>query len=292
MKKLTVVVLVLVLFGGCHNYKKDAIQLQASRDSLLNVSASKESSILEYLNDFNEIQANLDTIKKLEKMVTVQTDRGRELNAGQKQQILEDIELLNDLVQKNKALIANLQKKLSGSNSKISELESVVNEFKLMVDNLEEQVRVKDGEILQLNDEVKNLTENVNSLNQKIDNLSMEGRQKSETIASQTNQLNKAYYTFGTLKELKDNGVVEKNGGVLGLGRTPAIRKDFNKDYFTEIDIRKFNYLPLMVKKAKIISVHPAGSFHVTGLKTSDTLFVDNNAEFWKASKYLVVITD
>jgi outer membrane murein-binding lipoprotein Lpp len=292
MKKLLVVALALILFGGCHNYKKDALQLQVSKDSLLSVNANKDSSILEFLSDFNEIQSSLDTIKKLEKLVTVQTDRGSELNGNQKQQIMEDIALLNNLIQKNKEMVANLQRKLNNSNSKISELESVVSELKLMVSNLEEQVRVKDNEILRLNDEVNKLTANVRSLNEKVDNLSMESRQKSETIATQTTQLNKAYYVYGTLKELKDNGVIEKSGGVLGLGKTPAIRKDFNKDYFTEIDIRKFGNLPLMVKKARVVSVHPAGSFHVTGEKTSDTLFIDDKAEFWQASKYLVVITD
>jgi chromosome segregation ATPase len=263
-----------------------------TKDSLISVNSNKDSSILEFLSDFNEIQASLDTIKKLEKLVTVQTDRGSELNGNQKQQILEDIALLNNMIQKNKEMIANLQRKLNNSNSKIGELESVVSELKLMVSNLEEQIRAKDNEIIRLNDEVNKLTSNVRTLNEKIDNLSMESRQKSETISTQTTQLNKAYFTYGTLKELKDNGVIEKSGGVLGLGKTPAIRKDFNKEYFTEIDIRKFNNLPLMVKKARVVSVHPVGSFHISGVKTSDTLFVDDKAEFWKASKYLVVITD
>jgi hypothetical protein len=48
-----------------------------------------------------------------------------------------------------------------------------------------------------------------------------------------------------------------------------------------------------MVKKAEIISVHPAGSFHISGGKrTADTLYIDNKAEFWKASKYLVILTN
>jgi hypothetical protein len=70
------------------------------------------------------------------------------------------------------------------------------------------------------------------------------------------------------------------------------MKKDFNRDYFTEIDIRNFDYLRLMAKKAKLITVHPADSYHFTGKKLSDTLFIDNTAEFWKVSKYLVVLTD
>jgi hypothetical protein len=292
MKKLIIPVLLMFLLAGCHNYKNDAIQLQVAIDSIANEAAVKDSSILEFLNDFNEIQANLDSIKIQEKLVTVQTNRGRELNVKQKKQILEDITLLNQLIQKNKELTASLQKKLNNTSFKIGQLEGVVSEFKLMVDNLEKQVQEKDGEITMLNNDVKKLNINIGSLNQQIEKIASESRQKSETIASQTSQLNKAFFAYGTTKELKDNGVIEKTGGVLGLGRTPTVRKDFNRDYFKEIDIRDFYSLPLMVKRAKVVSVHPVGSYHITGQKTSDTLFVDDKAEFWKVSKYLVIITD
>jgi hypothetical protein len=47
-----------------------------------------------------------------------------------------------------------------------------------------------------------------------------------------------------------------------------------------------------MAKKAKLITVHPVESYHISGKKSADTLFIDNSADFWKASKYLVVLTD
>lgn len=47
-----------------------------------------------------------------------------------------------------------------------------------------------------------------------------------------------------------------------------------------------------MVKKARVVSVHPSESFHITGDKRADTLFVDNAQEFWKASKYLLIVLD
>jgi hypothetical protein len=292
MKKSAAFILLLFILGSCHNYKKDTIQLKAEQDSITTEAAKKDSAILEFLNGFNQIQANLDSIKTVEKLVTVQTNRGRELNSDQKTKILDDIALLNQLLQKNKELASSLQQKLNNANFKINQLEAVVTEMKQMVGNLEKQMQEKDDEIKKLNDVVKSLNINIYSLNQKIENISNENQKKTETIASQTTQLNKAYFTFGTTKELEKNGVIEKSGGFLGLGKTPVLRKDFNREYFKEIDIRQFYSLPLMVKSAKIISVHPAGSFHVTGQKTADTLFVDDKAEFWKVTKYLVIITN
>jgi hypothetical protein len=292
MKKLLILLLAVVALSSCHNYKKDAERLMMVKDSLQQETAYRDSSIVGFLNDFSEIQANLDSIKKIEKLVTVQSASGRELNANQKQMILEDISLLNDLLKRNKELTSSLQKKLKDANFKIGNLEGTMKELQLMVDNLEAQTQEKDGEIVMLKEDVKKLNVDISSLNEKIVAVETESQQKTQTIETQTVALNKAYYTFGTVKELKENGIIEKTGGVIGIGKTPVIKKDFNRDYFTEIDIRNFDYLRLMAKKAKVISVHPAGSFHIAGQKSADTLFVDNAAEFWKASKYLVVVVD
>lgn len=292
MKKLLILLLAVVALSSCHNYKKDAERLLMVRDSLQQETAFRDSSIVGFLNDFSEIQANLDSIKKIEKLVTVQSSSGRELNSSQKQMILEDIALLNDLLKRNKELTASLQKKLKDANFKIGNLEGTMKELQLMVDNLEAQTQEKDDEIVMLKEDVKKLNVDISSLNEKIVAVETESQQKTQTIETQTVALNKAYYAFGTMKELKDNGIIEKSGGVIGVGKTPVMKKDFNRDYFTEIDIRNFDYLRLMAKKAKLITVHPADSYHFTGKKLSDTLFIDNSAEFWKASKYLVVLTD
>jgi len=292
MKKLMILVLAVVLFSSCHNYKKDTDRLMFVKDSLQQEAAFRDSTIVGFLNDFSEIQANLDSIKKIEKLVTVQSASGRELSANQKKLILEDITLLNDLLKRNKELTASVQKKLKDSNLKVGNLEKTMKEMQVMVDNLEAQTQEKDGEILVLKEDVRKLNVDISSLNEKIAAVETQSQQKTETIETQTNTMNKAYYAFGTTKELKENGIIEKSGGFIGMGKTPVMLKDFNRDYFTEIDIRNFDYLRLMAKKAKLITVHPADSYHFTGNKSSDTLFIDNSAEFWKASKYLVVLTD
>jgi DNA repair exonuclease SbcCD ATPase subunit len=292
MKKLLVLLLAVVALSACHNYKKDAQNLMLVKDSLEQVTTFRDSSIASFLSDFSEIQANLDSIKQIEKIVSVQSGSNRELNASQKQLIIEDIAMLHQLLQKNKELTASLQKKLKNANLKIANLEKTISGLELMVKNMEAQGNEQDIAIANLTGEVKKLNVDITQLNQKIQVVESESQQKSQTIETQTVALNKAYYAFGTLKELKDNGIIEKSGGVIGMGKTPVMKKDFNRDYFTEIDIRNFDYLRLMARKAKVISVHPAGSYHITGKKSADTLFVDNSSEFWKVSKYLVVLTD
>ena len=290
MKRLLVVTLGLFMLASCHNYKKDAERLTMERDSLNVQAAMKDSSIVDYLSDFNEIMTRLDSIKSIEKLVTVKKTDQREMSYSQKQKILEDIDLLNDLLQKNKDQVNALQKKLNSSNYKVGKLNATIKELELMVGNLQKQLEEKDTEIARLNMDVQNLTNDIHQLNDRIAVMEDESQQKSNTIDMQVSEMNRAYYVVGSSKELKESGVIDRSGGFLGLGRTSTIREDFNKDVFTGVDKRELEYLPLNVKKAEVVSVHPAGSFHISGEKTADTLFIDNQAEFWSVSKYLVVI--
>ena len=104
--------------------------------------------------------------------------------------------------------------------------------------------------------------------------------------------MNTAYWAFGTKKELAEKNVIEKEGGVLGLGETLTLKKDFNRDYFQKVDIREFKQLTLNAKKAEVLANRPADSYHLTGTNTVEDLVIDKPNEFWQASKYLVVVVD
>ncbi len=291
MKRLVVFSLILVVLTSCHNYKKEAKMLTLQRDSIESEAFFRDSIIGEALNDFNEIQAALDSIKVLEQMVSVQSAMGNEMSRKRKLQIIDDIALLNKLIQKNKEQTAALQNKLNNSSYRTGKLNTTIAELDKMVKTLEEQVADRDADIFALSNEVSKLNIDISTLTQKITQIENENEQKTSTINSQIQEMNKVYYAYGSAKELKEAKVIEKAGGLLGIGKTAKIIKDFNRDYFTEVDVRNFDFIPLNVKKAEIVSVHQLGSFHISGEKTADTLFIDNKEEFWKASKYLVIVT-
>ena len=72
---------------------------------------------------------------------------------------------------------------------------------------------------------------------------------KTETVAAQDKALNTAWYVFGTKSELKDQKIL-KRGDVLK-------DNEFNKDYFTEIDIRQDKEIKLYSKRAELLTTHP-----------------------------------
>jgi len=288
--KYVLVLVALIVMVSCNQKKIE--RLQAQQDSTAQVSFKKDTTIIGFISAMNDIQENLDSIKALEKIISVQTSSGVELKSDAKRQIIEDVNMIHQLLVKNKEQVANLQQRLGKSNKKIAELEKMV---ALMTKQIEE----KDAEITQLRSELQKLNIDIQGLNIKIKDISADNEQKAQTIKekttvieNQTVEINKAFYAFGTTKELADNNVIEKEGGVLGVGRTVKMKKDFNHDYFSVIDIREFKELKLNVKKARIVTTHPAGSFHLTGDKTVESLVIDDPAEFWKASKYLLIVTN
>lgn len=288
MKNLLFILSVVVL-TSCGQHKKEIARMQTQQDSIAQLGVQKDASILELLGDMNEIQMNLDSIKTIEKIVSVQTAPGKELKSAAKQRIAEDIAQINSLLQKNKELVKNLQAKLRASNIKVAEVEK-------MIELLNKQIGDKDSEIAILKQELDNLHIDVAGLNQKIETITAESEQtiseKNQAIEAQTIAMNTVYYAFGTKKELEEKNVIEKEGGFLGLGKTIKMKKDFNRDYFMKVDLREFNQLPLNTKKAKVVTFHPAETYHLTGDKTVESLVIDQPAEFWKASKYLLIVVE
>lgn len=288
MKRLLIVLSVLVMVSCGH--KKEIARMQAKQDSISRVGVQKDNTILEYIGSMNEIQMNLDSIKTLEKIVTVQTAPGTEVKDDAKKRILEDIAQINNLLQKNKELVKALQSKLRNSNMKVAELEK-------MIELLNKQIADKDTEIADMKQQLEKLNMDVASLNQKVETITRESEQtiksKNEVIDTKTNELNTAFYGFGTKKELEAKGVIEKEGGVLGMGKTIKMKKDFNREFFMKIDIRQFSQLPLNTKRARMVTVHPAGSYHFNGNdKKVESLVIDKPEEFWSASKYLLLVVE
>jgi TolA-binding protein len=290
MKKLLLILSVVVLVS-CGQHKKEIARMQAKQDSIAALGVQKDNSILEFIGAMNEIQGNLDSIKAIEKIVSVQTAPGTELKAEAKNRIIEDISQINNLLQKNKALVESLQGKLRASNLKIAELQK-------MIDNLTKTVGEKDAEIASLKQDLEKLHFDVAGLNKKIETITAESeatiKEKNAAIDAQTIAINTAFYAFGTKKELTEKNVIEKEGGVLGMGKTIKMKKDFNREYFMKIDIREFTSLTLNTKKAKLVSFHPDGSYHfkLTDKKTVESLVIDKPEDFWKASKYLLIVVE
>ena len=253
------------------------------KDSVENVSGNlngklneKDAAIQELVSSFNEIQENLNTIKEKEKIISKVTSDGDV--KSKEDQIKEDIQSIYDLMAKNKDRIGSLSKKLKNSKLQIDGLEK-------MIENMQATLNLKDSEIEELKTKIEGLNVELSNLTTNYKAVENESNQKTEII-------NTAFYAIGTSKELKENNVITKEGGIIGLGKTTKLSSDFNKEYFTKINIEKTTSINLGAKKIKMLTTHPSNSYKLIGEKPIEKLEITNTKEFWSASKYLVIILD
>jgi hypothetical protein len=114
MKKLllALVIPVMLLAAGCNQNTEEITALKATNDSLLSIGIVKDSMVVDFVNAFNEIQANLDSIKMKEKIISKSTSGGSEINARTKDQINSDINQIYKLQLDNRAMLSTLRFKL------------------------------------------------------------------------------------------------------------------------------------------------------------------------------------
>jgi chromosome segregation ATPase len=275
-----VMTLVLVNFSSCGDKEKEANPLADSLSAVTGQQSGtidqQKAAIQDFVTAFNEIQDNLNTIKEKEKIVTSSSKSGDV--KSKEDQIKEDLQAIYDLLGKNKSRINSLSKKLKNSKVKIEGLEQ-------MIANLESQIAEKDATIADLKSTVEALNIELSNLNTSYQEVEQESDVKTE-------KLNSAFYAIGTSKELKEKGVITKEGGFIGLGKSTKVKEDFNKDYFTKVDITKATTITIGAKKAKILTTHPSSSYKLIGEKTVEKIEITNPEEFWSASKYLVIVID
>lgn len=289
MKNLILALLpVLFLVASCENKDQTAriSQLENEQAQLVQDATSKDSMINSFLETLNLIEANLAEIKTKEKIISQETGSGNELNKPARERINEDIRSINELMADNKKMISSLNDKLRNSKLKVSELDKMIESTNLLLAE-------RDTEIETLKGELTNLNFSIATLNDTISRIKNRNQELATTVVNKNDELNVAYFVVGGRKELIEKKILNKEGGFLGLGRSQKIAGDVNLANFTKIDMRSLKSIPLGVKKATLMSVHPAGSYEIVGNdKKVEEIIIKDPVAFWQKSKMLVISTE
>lgn len=258
-------------------------QMETQKSDLSGKVSARDSVINEWILTFDEIEKNIALIKEKEKVISTNSSNA-EISKDKKQQVLDDIKYINTLLEQNKKKIASLTSQLAKSGGTIKALEKKVKELEFSVQKSENLVADLKNELLKKNFEVDQLNVEVAGMKETI-------VLKDSVITTQVNELNKAFYVSGTFKELKAKGLLTKEGGFIGLGKTASLTGSFPDSSFVQIDLTETRSIEINSKSAKLISEHPAGSYEF--IRESDkkikSLEITDPALFWKASRYAVV---
>ena len=286
MKKFFYFAICALMVIGCQEEKKEPVAAVIDQsdtiDSLQQVIEGRDNEINEFMSTLNQIQEGFRLITEAEGRVTL-AKNGEGSDKAAK--IKSDIEFIQNKMKTNREMIEKLRTQLNESTIKGNELKETLENT---IVSFQKQIAEKDRQLADMQSALESKDAHITQLDQRIDNLhndvtdlQTESSQKSKTISEQDKQLNTAYYVFGTKSELKEQRILEKN---------EVLRKDFNKNYFTKIDIRNERSIPLYSKSVKVLTNHPANSYRLEAdAKKLYTLRITDPTTFWSTSKYLVI---
>ena len=282
MKKLAVLIVCAAMLASCDGFKGGSKDLKAENDSLLIELSQRNAELDEMMGTFNEIQEGFRQINDAESRVDLQRGTITENSASAKQQIASDIEFITKQMEENKAQIAKLQAMLKSSKNNSAQLKKAVESLTQELVTKQQRIEEWQAELASKNIRIQELDAAVSGLSADKESLAAENEAKARTVAEQDKAINAAWFVFGTKSELKSQKILQ-SGDVLK-------NADFNKDYFTQIDIRTTKEIKLYSKRAELLTTHPAGSYElVKDDKGQLTLKITNPKEFWSVSKYLVI---
>ncbi|MEG1564259.1 MAG: hypothetical protein RR365_11120 [Bacteroides sp.] len=282
MKKLAVLFVCAAMLASCDSFKGGDKGLKAENDSLLLELNQRNSELDDMMGTFNEIQEGFRQINVAESRVDLQRGTISENAASAKAQIATDIEFITKQMEDNKAQIAKLQSMLKSSKNSSAQLKKAVEALTLELTAKQQRIEELQAELASKNIRIQELDAAVSGLSADKESLTAENEAKAKTVAEQDKDLNTAWFVFGTKSELKSQKIL-KSGDVLKSA-------DFNKDYFTQIDVRTTKEIKLYSKRADLLTTHPASSYElVKDDKGQLMLKISSPKEFWSVSRYLVI---
>ena len=280
MKKVVVLALCVAFLASCDSSGKSKKEMQSQNDSLRTELNTRNAELDEIMGAFNEIQEGFKEINEAENRVNLKGDVIE--SQSEADRIKADIRFISDKLKANRDRIAELEKQLNNSKYNSAQLKKALKSLTEELVAKQQQIETLQTELASKNIRIAELDEAVTDLNKNVEELSAENAEKAKTVAAQDKALNTAWYVFGTKSELKDQKIL-KRGDVLK-------DNDFNKDYFTKIDIRNEKEIKLYSKRAEVLTSHPEGSYQlVKDNKGQLVMKINDPQSFWSVSRYLVI---
>jgi len=285
LKRMCISVLGIMLIAACGNDNNQNQKVDATNEYIAEVNsanASRDSIEQLFAKTLQEIDSSVDYV--FNKKSSKEHPSYSKATMLSREDILKNIKTASSILSKNRQKISQLKADLKKMKIGTAELTKRLEESDKKMKDYEEQ-------LTKLKDEILNKDMQIADLHHNVDKLKFESIMNKEFATKFEDDLNTAYYTEGTYKELKKSGVLAKKGGILGIGSTETLNQHFPEQLFAKIDIRTTKSIPINARKAKLITEHPDSSYVLkdsAGIVSS--LEIKNPAEFWKISKHMVLV--
>ena len=279
--RIIAIICILVVFNSFQQESQlDHEKAENSNDELLKENlllkreiSENDSIVNSYASYINKVRENLHQIREHKGLIVIDKKNPEQLSIDN---AIQEIEIIGNLMVENDRLINQLKSDLKNSDMQLGEFEKTIL-------SLSEEVQIKNREIYYLQQEMESMDASLGELfdayNEKVAELDVIN-----------DLLNTGWFTIGSKSELLNNGIITKEGGVIGIGRTSVLKDDFNKSYFTKVNINEFIEIPLGVKSVDFITSHPKSSYELIGDSPIKKVKILDSGKFWSISKHLVIM--
>lgn len=260
-------------------------ELNAAKSELAYTQMTRDSVEASMIASLDEIDKRIGIIRSQKGYLVF----GNESDVkNKKDQILNNIALMDELIGENEKRIGKLRGELKRVNSNNKELnkriaryEDLNKEIALEIDGLRKQVM-----------EAKEQNEKLAGENEKL-NIELSNQNVIyENLHAQYSKAEKDAYTgycvTGTRKELKKAKVIEKQN----ILSAEKLNPNAAPENFEKLDTRTTLQIPIGTKEAKIVTIHDQNSYKWCDEEDGKKrLCIVDPQTFWEKSKYLVIET-
>lgn len=263
--------------------------LAAENAKLTDQLKAAEASDAEATATIAEVQNGLEQIRGEELKIlrkTLDVTREDQARVSTRSKLSAEIGTIRTAIRENLAKLARLERDRKASGQKLASIQALVDELKRSLEEKGTTIATLEKRVIELDEKVRSQEGDLLAKDSVI-------RDKDEVIAARTRQMNTAFVAVAGKKVLKEKGVVQKKGSILGLGGAWQETGKFDPEVFRTIDVTSEAELaiPAPAEKVKVLPGHPEESYQiVSGGPEASMLKVTDRDAFWRDSRYLVVM--
>ena len=236
----------------------------------------------------NEIQSSLESLEQdLSGQLFTQKEIPGTSPEERRNRIISSIANMRDQIEADKKKIATLEKQLATSKSQLKGVQEIVNKLKASISEKEQIMDELQERLGILNETLE--TERRSSA-EEIQKREMTITEKEQQITQQSIEVNTIYYVYGTRKELMSKGIMDRKGGLLGIGKVSTVKQNIPIEQFTSMNLLETQQIsfPATKKGYSILTNHPATSYKVEKEGDQNILTILDATNFRK-QKFVVI---
>ncbi len=267
-----------VLWMNANDKSKDVMKNNEELKKLYETSTST----------INEIQSSLESLEQdLSGQLFTQKEIPGTSPEERRTKIISSIANMRDQIEADKKKIATLEKQLATSKSQLKGVQEIVNKLKASISDKEKIMDELQQRLGILNETLE--TERRTSA-EEIQKREMTITEKEQQITQQSIEANTIYYVSGTRKELMSKGIMDRKGGLLGIGKVSTVKQNIPVDQFTSMNLLENQQItfPVTKKGYSILTSHPATSYKVEKEGDQNVLTILDATSFRK-QKFVVI---